>query len=358
MGQTMRNEMYTALPLNMGNGNPRNPAAFIYLMPGVQEGGTFGFINGGQSFSKDVYIEGLPITDAVRQGESRALQFAVSVDAVEQFQVETSGQSVEFNGQGSENYTIKSGTNQFHGSRTSTSATPCSTRAASSRRHGRSRTRTSSASRSADRSSGTSIFFFGAYDAYRYRVATDYRFVTVPTMRMRTGDFGELPVADLRSRHYTLSGRHQLHAPAISRQRHSGRPPLVRLRSFSRIRCRRPTHSGIANNFFNNNQGVGFNNANVNVKVDLNAATRIASRCSSRAARTTRAVPSAAIPFRFRCPTWSRALSTRFPTVGQVKHTWVINAVDDEPDQLWRFAALDSDHQSDDRWQLGGKRGH
>ncbi len=116
MGQTMRNEMYTALPLNMGNGSPRNPASFIYLMPGVQQGGTFGFINGGQSFSKDVYLEGLPITDAVRQGESRALQFAVSVEAVEQFQVETSGQSVEFNGQGSENYTIKSGTNQFHGS--------------------------------------------------------------------------------------------------------------------------------------------------------------------------------------------------------------------------------------------------
>lgn len=42
MGQTIRNEMYTALPLSMGNGNPRNPAAFIYLMPGVQEGGTFG----------------------------------------------------------------------------------------------------------------------------------------------------------------------------------------------------------------------------------------------------------------------------------------------------------------------------
>ena len=116
MGRTIRNDMYTALPLAMGDGSPRNPAAFIYLMPGVQEGGTFGFVNGGQSFSKDVYLEGLPITDAVRQGESRALQFGVSVEAVDQFQVETSGQSVEYNGQGSENYTIKSGTNDLHGS--------------------------------------------------------------------------------------------------------------------------------------------------------------------------------------------------------------------------------------------------
>src|SRR4029077_10054488 len=39
-----------------------------------------------------------------------------SVEAVDQFQVETSGTGVEFNGQGSENYTIKSGGNQFHGS--------------------------------------------------------------------------------------------------------------------------------------------------------------------------------------------------------------------------------------------------
>jgi hypothetical protein len=35
LGQTIRNDMYTALPLAMGSGNPRNPAAFIYLMPGV-----------------------------------------------------------------------------------------------------------------------------------------------------------------------------------------------------------------------------------------------------------------------------------------------------------------------------------
>ena len=40
----------------------------------------------------------------------------VSVEAVEQFQVETSGTGVEFNGQGAENYTIKSGKDQFHGS--------------------------------------------------------------------------------------------------------------------------------------------------------------------------------------------------------------------------------------------------
>ena len=231
MGQTMRNEMYTALPLTMGNGNPRNPAAFIYLMPGVQEGGTFGFINGGQSFSKDVYIEGLPITDAVRQGESRAMQFAVSVEAVEQFQVETSGQSVEFNGQGSENYTIKSGTNQFHGSlyeyfrntvldaRGFFSPDAPAAEPEPVRLHLR-----------RARSSGTSIFFFGAYDGYRYRVATDYRFVTIPTMKMRDGRFQRAAGSRSSIPATTIcpGGTNCTRQP-FRRQRHSGQPHLFGL---------------------------------------------------------------------------------------------------------------------------------
>ncbi|MGH9721234.1 MAG: carboxypeptidase regulatory-like domain-containing protein, partial [Bryobacteraceae bacterium] len=177
MGQTMRNDMYTALPLSM-SGSPRNPAAFIYLLPGVQEGGTFGYINGGQSFSKDVYLEGLPITDAVRQGESRALQFGVSVEAVEQFQVETSGQSVEFNGQGSENYTIKSGTNALHGS-----AYEYLRNTKLDARGFFSPTRPTQHQNQYGFTIGgpirrNKIFFFGSYDGYKYRVSNPFRFVT------------------------------------------------------------------------------------------------------------------------------------------------------------------------------------
>src|SRR5712691_1853849 len=194
MGQTMRNEMYTALPLPMGNGSPRNPAAFIYLMPGVQDGGTFGFINGGQSFSKDVYLEGLPITDAVRQGESRAMQFAMSVEAVEQFQVETSGQSVEFNGQGSENYTIKSGTNQYHGS-----MYEYFRNTVLDARGFFAPTRPQQNQNQYGFTFGgpirrNKIFFFGAYDGYKYRVATDYQFVSIPTLKMRAGEFDPLSI--------------------------------------------------------------------------------------------------------------------------------------------------------------------
>src|SRR6185295_3445229 len=116
LGQTLRNDVYTALPLVMNTGGPRDPTAFMSLMPGVQSVGRWGNVMGGQDFTTDMYLEGIPITNAVVQGEGRNLQFGFSVDAIDQFQVETSGTAVTFNGQGASNYVIKSGTNNFRGS--------------------------------------------------------------------------------------------------------------------------------------------------------------------------------------------------------------------------------------------------
>ena len=71
LGQTIRNEVYTALPLVMNTGGPRDPTAFMFLMPGVQSVGRWGNVMGGQDFANDTYIEGVPITNAVVQGEGR-----------------------------------------------------------------------------------------------------------------------------------------------------------------------------------------------------------------------------------------------------------------------------------------------
>jgi hypothetical protein len=324
MGQTIRNEMYTALPLAMGNGSPRNPAAFIYLMPGVQEGGVFGMINGGQSYSKDVYIEGLPITDAVRQGESRALQFSVSVDAVDQFQVETSGQSVEYNGQGSENYTIKSGTNQFHG----TLYEYFRNTVLDARGFFAPKRPQQNQNQFGFTFGGpikkNKIFFFGAYDGYRYRVATASQFVTIPTTRMRTGDFGELPVGIFDPATTAIvDGRN-------TRQPFAGNMiPASRISSPARFfldPLPQPTHPGIASNFLNNNKGVGFDNANVNVKVDLNATeahrfTVLFSRGSHNQSSAIRGNP-VPLPLPY---TVTRVVD-EVPTVGQVRHSWIINS--------------------------------
>ena len=115
LGQTIRNEVYTALPLVMNTGGPRDPTAFMFIMPGVQSIGRWGNVMGGQDFTTDMYVEGIPITNAVVQGEGRNLSFGISVEAIDQFQVETSGTAVTFNGQGASNYVVKSGTNTFRG---------------------------------------------------------------------------------------------------------------------------------------------------------------------------------------------------------------------------------------------------
>ncbi len=174
---------------------PRNPGAFIFLLPGVSEGNRWGTINGSQGFSKDVFIEGVPITDPIQQGEGRTISLSVSVEAVEQFQVETSGTGVEFNGQGSENYTITIGSNQFHGSgfeylRNTVLDARGFFPAIRPVEH--------------QNEFGATIggpilkkklFFFFSYDGWRYRVLSPTQFASLPTLKERVGDFSELPVA-------------------------------------------------------------------------------------------------------------------------------------------------------------------
>ena len=120
LGSSMENNLYASLPLAM-NGVPRDPTQFIALVPGVDNastqaaGPTTAAFNGGQTYQNEVYLEGLPLTSAGTEGDTRYLAFAVSVDAVDQFQVETNGAKAQYQGQGVENYVLKSGTNSFHG---------------------------------------------------------------------------------------------------------------------------------------------------------------------------------------------------------------------------------------------------
>src|SRR3954454_20602062 len=101
VGQTVRNDLYTALPLAMGNA-PRDPTAFVQYMPGVVPGGSnaAGQVFGAQANTQDVYVEGLPITNSVVQGEVRNLGLGISVEAVAQFQLESGGAPVQYGGMG------------------------------------------------------------------------------------------------------------------------------------------------------------------------------------------------------------------------------------------------------------------
>ncbi len=323
LGQTMRNEMYTALPLAMG-GAPRNPQAFAFLLPGVQEGGRWGYINGGQSFSKDVYLEGVPLTDAVQQGEGRALTLGVSVEAVEQFQVETSGQSVEYNGQGSENYVLKSGTNELHGSlyhyfRNTLLDARGFFAPRRSAQHQNEFGFTIGGPVKKNR-----IFFFGAYDGYRFRRETDFRFVSVPTLKQRAGDFSELPVAIYDPLTTNCPGGRN-----CTRQPFPGNLiPANRLSPISKFfqePMPNPTHPGIASNYLAN-LPIGVNNDNTNVKVDINATDAHRLSVLFTRGRRGQSGPYRGNPPPLPLPYTVTRVVDEVPTVGQLRHTWVLSA--------------------------------
>jgi hypothetical protein len=202
LGSSMENNIYAALPLQM-NGVPRDPTQFVALVPGVNTASTqaagpsTAAFNGGQTYQNEVYLEGMPLTSAGTQGDTRYLAFAISVDAVEQFQVETNGAKAQYEGQGVENYVLKSGGNNFHGAAFEYFRnTDLDARGFFP------------AARPADHQNEfggflggpikkNKIFFFGNYDGYRYLSGSTPVLQSIPTTAMRTGDFSGLPAAQV-----------------------------------------------------------------------------------------------------------------------------------------------------------------
>jgi len=334
LGQTIRNEMYTALPLVLNTGGPRDPTAFMFLMPGVQKttGGRWGNVMGGQDFTTDIYVEGVPITNAVVEGEGRNLQFGISVDAVDQFQVETSGTAVTFNGQGASNYVIKSGTNTFHGS------------ASEYFRNRALDAKAFFAPVKADDNQheygGTlggpirknRMFFFAAYGGYRDRRQTPSAFTSIPTLAERNGDFSALAVTiyDPRTTRPNPNGTGFIRDPfpnnVIPKDRIS--PISQYFQSF----LPDPTNGGVQNNYLGGSLPIGFNNNNITSKIDLKLTDRQQTSMLFSYGRHTQTTPyrggntatnpQVALPL----PYTETRLVEEIPTSAQVKHTAVLGA--------------------------------
>jgi len=128
LGAVMDNQMYSSLPLLMGaggNADQRRATDFASLMPGVvpvwvgSNNATDASlaVNGGNPAggTSEVYIDGinLPAPDGV--GDVRFIWTAIGMDSIDQFQVQTSGYSAQYAGQGVQNYSIRQGTNSWHG---------------------------------------------------------------------------------------------------------------------------------------------------------------------------------------------------------------------------------------------------
>ena len=130
-GQVIENMRVTELPLN-----GRNPVMLAILSPGVQFNGNPQFtrpfdngdnvnfsINGGLNRHNEFLLDGAPNNaatdvDGGRTRSSNNIAFIPSVDATEEFKVQTNSYDAQYGrtGGGVVNITIKSGGRDFHGS--------------------------------------------------------------------------------------------------------------------------------------------------------------------------------------------------------------------------------------------------
>ena len=118
LGGTIENSTYAALPLLIAGGQQRDITQFSNLLPGAQvnPGGRSSIIAGTGQRVGELYVDGLPLTTASQQGDNRPVFNIVPLEAIDQIKVVTSGYSAQYQGAGLENYNLKAGTNQYHGS--------------------------------------------------------------------------------------------------------------------------------------------------------------------------------------------------------------------------------------------------
>ncbi|MFN7994111.1 MAG: carboxypeptidase regulatory-like domain-containing protein [Bryobacteraceae bacterium] len=116
MGQYINQQEFKSWPIFTSDGQ-RQIQEFIFdSLPGTT-GSTFqGSINGGQQYSHEILIEGLPLGRADLSGGNNN-EMSPSLDAIGDFKLQTGAVGAEYNGGQTAvaNFAIKSGTNELHG---------------------------------------------------------------------------------------------------------------------------------------------------------------------------------------------------------------------------------------------------
>ena len=189
---TIPNATFEALPIAM-NGGPKSPIDFLSLVPGVNENGAFTpVINGGSGESMLIYMNGLPLASSELQGGSESIGL-FSTEAVDQFQVITSGIPAAYDGQGIANLVLKSGTDHIHGSlyennrNTAFDAAGYFNSGPTPVEHQNEFGFTAGGPVFHNR-----LLYFGSYDNYKITQGSSPAFVSLPTPAEQTGDFSAL----------------------------------------------------------------------------------------------------------------------------------------------------------------------
>ena len=133
------------------------------------------------------------------EGDPRFVWTSMAVDAINQFQVQTVGYSAIYEGQGVQNYIVKSGTNQVHGALydyfRDTGLDTWGFQKANNPLTGLPQ-KPSEHQHEYGLFLGLPIiknklFVFGGYEGYRFRRQVPYQLMTIPTLLMRQGNFSE-----------------------------------------------------------------------------------------------------------------------------------------------------------------------
>jgi hypothetical protein len=325
MSQTIRNEVYTALPLAVGAGGSanniaRDPTNFVTLMPGVTNFGqqSAGSVSGAQSHSQEVYVEGIALTNPVLQGETRSIAIGVSIEAIDQFQLESAGMPAMYGGQGATNFVLKSGTNQFHGT-----GYDYFRNTVLDARNFFAATRPPEHQNEFGATFGgpvkkNRVFFFSAYDGFRKHTMAQPSFFSLPTLRERNGDFGEFPTVIYDPRTTNCAS-----GPCTRQAFPNNIIPADRISPASKYFASflfPLTNPGIQSNY-QASVPIGFNNNNTTNKVDVNLsdAHRFYAMYSHGSKKMTTPYSLSVMPL----PYADGRLIYEIMTTAQVRHTWV-----------------------------------
>lgn len=202
LGAVMENETYSNLPLQM-SGQQRDPTAFATLVPGAQSGTRAPIIAGTGNYLAEVYLDGLPVTTINQQGDNRPISNGLNVDAVDQFQVVTSTPPAEYQGAGLINFTMKSGGSKYHGSAAmffrntifdtwSYTAKSALLKDPNAKKPYENQNEIAATFGGPVPFTRNKLFFFASYDRYHGRNGANPVANTIPTLKMRNGDFTEL----------------------------------------------------------------------------------------------------------------------------------------------------------------------
>jgi hypothetical protein len=298
-GTVIENRSVENLPLNQ-----RNVYSLLFLMPGAsgtvsnQYNGLNLSVDGGRPGTSDILVDGIPASPPL-VNPIQGFSVFPSVDAVDEFKMETDSYSAEFgrSGSGVIDMIIKSGTNQVHGSAYEflrNSALDSNTYFSNA-----AHVPLPSFKRS---QFGGSIggpvviahiyngkdktFFFFSYEGLRQGQAAEIT-TTVPTALQRTGDFSQTVTASGAKVSIYDPSTTVASGSAYVRQPFSGNViPAARVDPVGAAIVAYyplPTNSGVTNNYFGSGVAtVNINTYDVKVNENFNDRNRIFVRYSRR----------------------------------------------------------------------------